>query len=115
MDIHILSAKTMIGNGIKNLSGETLGKLEDLMLSAKSGRVSYAVLSFGGFLGLGNKLFAVPWPALDMNSEEKCFYLDIEKKYLENAPGFDGDHWPNLADPEWSRSIHDYYGIDPYW
>lgn len=115
MDSNILSATTMLGNCVKNLSGEDLGKIEDLMLNVKSGRVSYAILSFGGFLGLGNKVFAVPWPALDLNAEEKCFYLDIERKYLESAPGFYRDHWPNLADPDWSRSIHDYYGIDPYW
>ena len=115
MDTNILSATAMIGNNVKNLAGEDLGKIEDLMLNVKSGRVSYAVLSFGGFLGIGNKLFAVPWPALDLSTEEKCFYLDIEKKYLENAPGFERERWPNLADPEWRRSIHDYYGIDPYW
>jgi sporulation protein YlmC with PRC-barrel domain len=111
----VLSATTVIGDGVKNLAGENLGKLEDVMLAVNDGRISYGVLSFGGFLGVGNKLFAIPWSALDLNTEEKCFYLNINKEQLENAPGFDKDHWPDMADPQWGRTIYDYYGVAPYW
>ena len=111
----VLSATTVIGDGVKNLAGENLGKLEDVMLDVNDGRISYGVLSFGGFLGVGNKLFAIPWSALDLNPEEKCFYLNVNKEQLENAPGFDKDHWPDMADPQWGRTIYDYYGVAPYW
>jgi len=84
------------------------------MLDVHSGRVAYAVLSFGGFLGMGGKLFAVPWSALTLDTEHKRFVLDIDKERLASAPGFDKDHWPNMADPSWTRSIHSYYGTKPY-
>jgi sporulation protein YlmC with PRC-barrel domain len=117
-DMHtkvLLSATTIIGDDVKNSAGEDLGRLEDVMLDVNDGRISYGVLTFGGFLGMGNKLFAIPWSALVLNTEEKCFYLNIDKEQLENAPGFDKDHWPNMADHEWGRTVYDYYGVDPYW
>ena len=107
----VLSATTLINDDVKNPAGKDLGKIEDVMLDVNNGRISYAVLSFGGFLGMGDKLFAIPWNALELSTEEKCFYLDVDKDRLENAPGFDKDNWPNMADPEWNRSVHDYYNI----
>ena len=115
MHTDILSATTLIGDGVKNAAGEDLGKLEEIMLDVESGRITYGVLSFGGFLGMGDKLFAVPWSAFDLNKEEKSFYLNVNKEQLENAPGFDKNNWPDMADLKWGRSIHDYYGVTPYW
>ena len=80
-----------------------------------SGRIAYAVLSFGGFLGLGDKLFAIPWSALELDTEDKCFILDTDVERLKEAPGFDKDHWPSMADERWATSIHDYYHVTPYW
>lgn len=80
------------------------------MLDMESGEVSYAVLSFGGFLGIADKLFAVPWSALKLDTENKRFTLDVDKEKLESAPGFDKDNWPDMADPTWQDSIHSYYG-----
>lgn len=85
------------------------------MLDTEYGRVAYAVLSFGGFLGLGDKLFAIPWDSLELNTEEKCFYLNVDKEQLENAPGFDKDNWPNFADNQWRTDIYSYYSAEPYW
>lgn len=115
MHTDVLSATTLIGDDVKNPAGEDLGKLEEVMLDVDNGRISYGVLSFGGFLGMGDKLFAVPWSAFNLNKEEKFFYLTVDKQQLENAPGFDKNNWPDFADPTWGRSIHDYYGITPYW
>lgn len=107
---YIMGADTLIGNDVYNHKGEDLGDIKEIMLDMRSGNVGYAVLSFGGFLGMGEKLFAVPWRALVLDTENKRFVLNVEKDRLKDAPGFDKDHWPNMADQGWSRAIHDYYG-----
>jgi sporulation protein YlmC with PRC-barrel domain len=111
----ILSADTLAGDNVVNSGGENLGKIEDFMLDVESGRIRYAVLSFGGVLGIGSKLFAIPAEALTVDTERKRLVLDIDKKRLENAPGFDKDNWPNFADPTLGREIYGYYGRKPYW
>lgn len=110
----LLSATTVIGDTVRNKSGDNLGKVEDLMLDLEYGNIAYAVLSFGGFLGMGNKLFAIPWKALTLHGEEKEFVLDVAKEKLEAAPGFDKAQWPEMS-REWGAQIHDYYGVNPYW
>jgi hypothetical protein len=110
----LLGANTLIGNDVYNQSGEELGDIKEIMLDTHNGRVSYAVLSFGGFLGLGGKLFAVPWKALKLDSANKCFVLNVAKDRLKDAPGFDKDAWPNMADQTWADDIHAYYGTTPY-
>ena len=112
---HVLSASSLMSNDVKNTSGEDLGKIEDFMLDTDSGRIVYAVLSFGGFLGLGEKLFAVPMSALRLDTDDKCFRLDTSKESLKAAPGFDKDHWPNMADQKWGSGVHAHYGQQPYW
>ena len=111
----VLSASTLAGDRVRNTAGEDLGKIEDIMLDIPSGRIAYAVLSFGGFLGIGDKLFAVPWHALTVDEDNHEFVMDVDKKVLENAPGFDKDNWPDMADPNWGAQIHSYYGRKPYW
>ena len=110
----LMGADTLLGNDVYNRKEEDLGDIKEIMLDMRTGRVSYAVLSFGGFLGMGEKLFAVPWSALTLDTQNKRFTLDVEKDRLESAPGFDQDSWPNMADPSWEKSIHDYYGTKPY-
>jgi hypothetical protein len=85
------------------------------MIDVPTGKVAYAVLSFGGVLGVGEKLFAVPWHALTLNTAEKCFLLNASKEHLKQAPGFDKNHWPSMADERWAREVHSYYGAEPYW
>ena len=77
----------------------------------RTGKVAYAVLSFGGVFSIGEKLFAVPWNALTLDTVNKRFVLDVEKERFENAPGFDSDDWPDMADLSWSASIDSYYGV----
>lgn len=110
----LMSATTLVGDDVCNKDSEDIGKIKEIMLDMRNGRVSYAVLSFGGFLGVGEKLFAVPWDALKLDTTNKRFMLDVDKARLESAPGFDKDHWPNMADSIWERSIHAYYGTKPY-
>ena len=107
-----LSASTIIGDSVRNGAGEDLGNIEDLMINIESGAVEYAVLSFGGFLGVGDKLFAVPLEAMQVDTEHHQFVLNESKDRLKNAPGFDKDHWPNHADPQWQRTVRDYYNLD---
>jgi sporulation protein YlmC with PRC-barrel domain len=111
----VLSASTLSGDKVRNLEGEDLGKIEDFMLDIDSGRIAYAVLSFGGALGVGNKLFAVPAEALQIDKKEHCFVLDADKDALKDAPGFDRDDWPDFADKSWGMKVHSYYGRTPYW
>lgn len=111
----MMSAGTLTGDDVYNPQGEDLGEIKEIMLDMRSGRVAYAVLSFGGFLGMGEKLFAVPWGALKLDAANKRFVLNVEKERLETAPGFDKDHWPDMADQTWGRDIHTYYGTTPYW
>jgi len=111
----IMDAATLIGDAVINARGDDLGKIEAIMLDVTSGRIAYAVLSFGGFLGMGSKLFAIPWSALTLDTDQKCFILDVPKERLDNAPGFDKDHWPQMADPTWASDLHSYYDVQPYW
>jgi len=111
----VMDADTLIGDSVVNGAGEDLGEIKAIMLDVESGRIAYAVLSFGGILGMGNKLFAIPWSALTLDAGEKRFVLDIAKDRLDNAPGFDKDSWPTMADASWATKLHDYYGVKPYW
>src|SRR4030095_7556120 len=81
-------ASEIIGKKVENEQGENLGKIEDIVLDESQGRIVYAVLSFGGVLGLGDKLFAIPWNALKENPEKKCCLLSVDKEKLRKAPGF---------------------------
>ena len=111
----VLAASTLAGDQVQNSAGEDLGTVDEIMIDIPAGKVAYAVLSFGGFLGMGNKLFAVPWSALRVDEDKKHFILDVDKKKLENAPGFDKDNWPDMADTSWGARIFSYYGAVPYW
>ena len=111
----VMAADTLEGDDVRNYQGENLGEIKKIMIDVQSGRVAYAVLSSGGFLGIADKLFAIPWSALTLDAGHKCFLLDADKKKLENAPGFDKDHWPSMADVTWARQVHDYYGQKTYW
>lgn len=111
----VVSASSVTGDPVRNLDGERLGRIEDLVLDLSSGRVAYAVLSFGGFLGIGDKRFAVPWGAMRLDSDQKEFILDVQKETLQKAEGFDESHWPDCADPVLATRVHTRYQTRPYW
>lgn len=113
----VLSATTVIGDKVLNTAGEQLGTIKELMIDLDEGLIAYAVLSFGGFLGMGDKLFAIPWEALTIDTENHAFILDVDKEVLESAPDFDKDHWPDNAKYEanWLLGVYEYYGYSPYW
>jgi sporulation protein YlmC with PRC-barrel domain len=111
----VLSASTLTGDSVRNAAGEDLGKIDEIMIDIPTGRVAYAVLSFGGFLGMGDKLFAVPWSALKVDEDKKCFILAVDRGTIEAAPGFDKNHWPDMSDITWGTEISSYYRVRPYW
>lgn len=100
----VMAADTLEGDTVVNQSGDKLGEITDIMIDVPSGRVAYAVLSCGGFMGIGDKLFAIPWGALTLDATQKQFVLNIAK-----------DHWPSMADSTWANQVHDYYGQRSYW
>jgi len=112
---YVMAADTLEGDDVVNAQGEDLGVIKSIMIDVPSGRVAYAVLSSGGFLGIGDKLVAIPWNALTLDADNKCFVLNIDKERLKNAPGFDKDHWPLMADQRWATEVHSYYQTRPYW
>jgi sporulation protein YlmC with PRC-barrel domain len=107
----VLGAGTLNGDRVRNKAGDDLGKIEEIMIDLESGRVAYAVLSFGGFLGIGDKLFMVPWGAMTVDQSAHEFVLDVSHKQLEKAPGFDKNNWPDIADPGYGRDIDAFWQI----
>ncbi len=109
----LMGAETLIGNAVFNPDGEKLGLIREFMIDMDTGEIAYAVLSYGGFLGIANKLFAVPWRALTLDTEHHRFTLKIGSEVLKDAPGFDKNQWPSMADEIWARDVHRFYST-PY-
>ena len=110
-------ASQLLGMNIQNEQGKSVGEIQDLVIDANSGRVRYAAVTYGGFLGLGNKLFAVPFEAFKCrpdpdDKDEHVLVLDVTQERLEGATGFDKDHWPNFADPGFGRDLDKRYGVE---
>jgi len=102
---HHFRASAIEGMVVRNEKGEDLGKVKDLVIDLQSGKVVYAALDFGGFIGIGDKLFAVPWKAFkcETNGKIQQLVLEIPKEKLKNAPGFDKKNWPVSGDPTWMQ------------
>lgn len=111
----VMASSTLDGNTVLSRDGDDVGKIKDIMLDVSDGRIAYAVLSSGGFLGIGDKLLAIPWSALTLDTDNKCFQLDASSEQVRDAPGFDKDSWPKMADRQWATSLHEHYGREPYW
>ncbi len=110
-----LSASTITGDPVKNTNGDDLGNIEEIVIDLDSGRVAYTVLAAGGFLGLGEKFFAIPWDMVSVDMDNKEVILDIDKDLLEKAPGFDKDNWPATSDRTHLGDVYRYYERTPYW
>ena len=105
----VKAKKEIIGVKVNATTGEDLGEIEEIVLNKQSGQVNYVVLSYGGILGMGDKLLAIPWNALHYDDDKDTFVLDVDKEKIKSAPSFDKDHWPNFADKTWIKTISDYY------
>jgi sporulation protein YlmC with PRC-barrel domain len=111
--VRVLSAGSLKGDNVVDAMGDKLGTLEELMIDLNRGRIAYAVLSVGGLLGLGDRLFAIPWSAFRVDTTEKHLVLNAKKELLKTAPGFDKEDWPDFADPAWGATIYNHYGYRP--
>jgi len=109
-----LSATTLIGDPVYDSRGEKVGDLDDLMIDLDRGCVAYAVVSFGGILGIGAEHYPVPMGALTVDTENKRLHLDMDAERIKAAPPL-GDEWPSTIDHEWLGGIYDYYGTPRYW
>jgi hypothetical protein len=96
---------------VEGTDGKKLGTIKDLVINPIDGDVDYAVLDYGGFLGVNDKYFAVPWEALKINDDRKKALLDVTKKDLKHAPGFDKKQWPDLATRDQTIVIYEFYGV----
>lgn len=110
MTPRVLSSSSITGTNIRNRKGENLGNIKDLMINTETSSIEYAVVSFGGFLGLGDKYFAIPLEAFDIDAENEKFVLNVSRDKLENAPGFDKDNWPSTANDTFIDKVYKHYG-----
>jgi sporulation protein YlmC with PRC-barrel domain len=105
--VKVLTATSIIGDKVENAKGEDIGKIKDIMIDIHYGKIEYVVIEFGGFLGFGEKLFAIPFSALKLNTRNEDFVLDVDKKFLDSAPGFDKYLWP--------ETNGHYFDVNAYW
>ncbi len=111
----LIAADKVEGTEVRNRGGEKLGTIENVMIDKRSGKVAYAVMSFGGFLGMGDKHHALPWGVLKYDTDQSGYVVDLDKRTLEGAPVFDREDQVNWNDQAWGRKVHDYYDVPPYW
>jgi len=105
----IVNADNVIGVEVKNNQDESLGEVQALMIDKLTGEVAYVVLSYGGFLGMGDKLFALPWSIFSYDANDDCFKIPLNQAQLKNSPGFDKDKWPDMSSQQWRDSIQNHY------
>ncbi|MDJ1159364.1 PRC-barrel domain-containing protein [Chelatococcus sp. SYSU_G07232] len=111
----LIASDRIEGTPVRRPDGSRIGRIERLMIDKRTGQVAYAVMSFGGFLGIGEDYHALPWGALKYNVELDAYELDITEEQLRNAPNFPGDENFNWSDRDWGQRVHDHYQVPPYW
>jgi sporulation protein YlmC with PRC-barrel domain len=111
-DMSLVSSEDVQGTDVFSPDGTKVGEIDHLMLEKRAGRVTYAVMSFGGFLGLGNSHFPLPWAALRYNTELGGYQTNVTEAQLQNAPQFADGSWSNR---QWETQVHNHYGVQPYW
>jgi len=109
----LVSAASLSGERVLTRRGEIIGDVSELMLDVQRGRIAYVVVAHGGFMGLGERLHAIPWRALRIEGD--CLVLDAERATFLGAPGFDKEHWPSRPDAAWHHALHRHYRCRPYW
>jgi hypothetical protein len=111
----LIAGARVAGTDVYNASGDHLGEIYDIMLDKQTGKVAYAIMSFGGFLGLGEKYHPIPWSVLDYDTNRGGYVVPLTKERLEAAPMYDSEGEPDWDDRAYGKRVHDYYGTMPYW
>src|ERR1700753_3759189 len=106
----LISSAKVTGSKVENTNGDSLGHIEEIMIDKISGRVGYAVLKYGSFLGMGGKLFALPWDPLKFDTNRNAYIVAIPEERLKGGPSFDSGTEPNWGDAKYAKEVHDYYG-----
>jgi sporulation protein YlmC with PRC-barrel domain len=114
-DLRLVIASALTGHKVFNRNGETLGAIGEILLDVPRGRIAYAVMGVGGFLGVGERRLAVPFTALTLDTDRRCFLMDAALQAFETAPTIDESRWPPTPDLAWHEEVHRYYGARPYW
>lgn len=111
----LIGADQVQGTAIYNPHGDDLGSVEDVMIDKVTGRIAYAVVGFGGFLGIGNRHYPLPWEKLKYDTSMGGYVVDLDKHTLEGAPSYADDEPVTWEDRAWGKRVYDYYGARPYW
>ncbi len=112
---HLIAAGQVQGTTVYNAALEKLGSVQDVMIDKATGRIAYAVLSFGGFLGIGDRYYPLPWEKLTYNVEIGGYVVDINRDMLEGAPSYTDQATSQWNDEAWGRGVYSYYGARPFW
>ena len=111
----LISSDKVEGTAVYDRRGEKLGSIHSVMIDKISGKVAYAVMSFGGFLGMGDSYHPLPWHVLTYDTGQGGYVVDLDRNKLEKAPTYATSETPNWSDRRWGQQVHDYYGTRPYW
>ena len=111
-DHRLISSEDVKGADVYSVVNEVIGEIDHLLIEKVSGRISYAVMSFGGFLGLGHSHYPIPWSALKYDTNLGGYRTGITESELRDAPEFSDDSW---QDRDWETRTHEHYGVPPYW
>lgn len=111
----IFSLSALKGSRVGNFAGEDLAKVDDFVVDLATGQLRYVIVSTGGFLGIHDKLRAIPWELFSVRASDHEFLIDIEKQMLLDAPTFERAHWPDMSSQTWSDAVHAHFSQKPYW
>ena len=111
----LIASDKVQGTNVYNTAGDNLGTIHDIVIDKPSGVVAYAIMSFGGFLGIGNQYHPLPWSILRYDVDRGGYVANLDKRQLEGAPAYDVGTEPRWEDRAYEERIHDYYGVGPYW
>jgi hypothetical protein len=111
----LIGADKVQGTPVYSAEGDHLGEIHEIMIDKLSGNVAYAVMSFGGFLGMGEKYHPLPWSALDYETDAGGYVVNLSREQLEGGPSYEREATPRWGDRDYETKLHDYYGLPPYW
>ena len=111
----LIAASKVNGTYVYNAAGDDIGSIYDVMVDKRSGKVAYAIMSFGGFLGMGSNYHPLPWSLLRYDPVKGGYVVNLDKRQLEGAPAYETGATPDWGDRDYETGIHNYYHADPYW